>query len=228
MTNKAIIFDSGTLISLSMSGLLDSVRDLKKIFNGHFLITKDVKEEIIDKPLTIKKFELEALRIKQLLDDGILESSEVMKINKEEIDAEKNKIMNLANSTFYARGKEIHIIDFGEASCLALSKILSEKKIENVIAVDERITRLLGERPENIKKIMNNKLHMNITSSKENYKFFQEFKFIRSTELIYVAYKKGLIDIKDGGMVLDALLYALMLKGCSISSDEFDEIKRMN
>ncbi|MFA4952734.1 MAG: hypothetical protein WC584_00770 [Candidatus Pacearchaeota archaeon] len=225
--NKAIIFDSGTLISLSMSGLLDSIRDLKRIFNGHFLITKDVKEEIIDKPLTIKKFELEALRIKQLLDDGVLESSDVMKISKEEIDAEKNKFINIANATFYARGKEIHIIDFGEASCLALSKILSEKKIENVIAVDERTTRLLGEKPDNIKKIMGNKLHTNINSNKENYKLFQGFKFIRSTELIYVAYKKGFINIKDGTTVLDALLYALMFSGCSISSTEINDIKKM-
>ena len=224
---KAIIFDSGTLISLSMSGLLDEIRSLKKIFDGHFLITKDVKEEIIDKPLTIKRFELEALRIKQLLDDGILEKSDVMKVSEKEIDSRKLEFTNIANATFQAKGRDIHIIDFGEASCLALSKILSEKKIENVIAVDERTTRLLGEKPENIKKIMGDKLHTNITSKKENYKFFQGFKFIRSSELIYVAYKNGFIEVKDGEIVLDALLYALMFSGCSISSAEIDEIKKM-
>ena len=52
---KAIIFDSGTLISFSMNGLLPELRELKKIFNGKFLITKDVKREVIDKPIKIKE-----------------------------------------------------------------------------------------------------------------------------------------------------------------------------
>ena len=38
---KAIVFDSGTLISLSMNGLVDELRDLKNIFKGNFFITKD-------------------------------------------------------------------------------------------------------------------------------------------------------------------------------------------
>ena len=227
MMNKAIVFDSGTLISLSMNGLVYELRDLKKIFKGNFLITKDVKAEVIDKPLTIKRFELEALRIKQLLDDGVLEVPKVVGVAEDRINLETSKFLDIGNTTFQSKGKDIHIIDSGEASCLALSKILSEKKIENVIAVDERTTRLLGEKPENIKKIMNDKFHINITSNKENYKFFQGFKFVRSTELIYVAYKKGFIDIKDGGIVLDALLYALMFGGCSVSSAEIDEIKKL-
>ena len=178
---KAIIFDSGTLISLSMTGLIDELRDLKKIFNGHFLITKDVKREVIDKPLTIKRFELEALRVKQLLDEKILEMPDSLKIDENFLSEKTKEIMDIANSTFIAKGKEIHLIDSGEASCLALSKILTDKKIENVIGVDERTTRLLGEKPENIKKTMGKKLQTKITSKKENYKFFKGFKFIRST-----------------------------------------------
>lgn len=228
MTNKAIVFDSGTLISLSMNGLTEELRDLKRIFRGNFFVTKDVVAEVIDKPLTIKRFELEALRIKQLLDEGVLENPKVIGISDGKIDFEKSKFLDIANATFQSKGKNIHIIDSGEASCLALSKILNERKIENVIAVDERITRLLGEKPENIKKIMESKLHASITSNKENYKFFQGFRFVRSTELIYVAYKNGFINVKGGEIVLDALLYALMLNGCSISPDEINEIKKMS
>ena len=224
---KAIIFDAGTLISLSMNGLVNELRDLKKIFKGQFLITKDVKREVIDKPLTIKRFELEALRVKQLLDEKILEMPDSLKIDENFLSEKTKEIMDIANSTFIAKGKEIHLIDSGEASCLALSKILTDKKIENVIGVDERTTRLLGEKPENIKKTMGKKLQTKITSKKENYKFFKGFKFIRSTELIYVAYKKGFIDIKDGDLVLDALLYALMFKGCAISTSEIKEIKSL-
>ena len=56
--NKAIIFDSGTLISFSINGLTEMIKDLKGIFKGKFLITQDVKREVIDIPLKIKKFEL--------------------------------------------------------------------------------------------------------------------------------------------------------------------------
>ena len=224
---KAIIFDSGTLISLSMNGLVDELRDLKKIFKGHFLITKDVEHEVVDKPLTIKRFELEALRVKQLLDDKILETSSVVGVSEDEVISKRIEFADIANSTFQAKGEDIHLIDSGEASCLALSKILTDKKIENVIAVDERTTRLLGENPENLKNTMGKKFHTNINSRKENYSFFKGFKFIRSSEVIYVAYKKGLIDIKDGNLVLDALLYALMFKGCAISPSEISEIKNL-
>ena len=78
---KILIFDSSTLISFSMNGLYDELAKLKKIFNGKFIITEDVKREVIDKPLTIKRFELEALRIKQMLDEKILEMPEAIGVS---------------------------------------------------------------------------------------------------------------------------------------------------
>lgn len=63
---KAIIFDAGALITISMNGLDKELIRLKGIFDGVFLITQQVKKEVIDKPLTIKNFELEALRTKKL------------------------------------------------------------------------------------------------------------------------------------------------------------------
>ena len=227
MTDKVIIFDSGTLISLSMNGLLNLVKKLKGIFHGKFIITNEVKKEIIDKPITIKRFELEALKIKQLVGEGVLEFPTSLKISDAEISKKTNEILDIANNTFMANGKSIHIIDSGEASCLALSKILDKKKIKNVIAVDERTTRILGEKPENMKKLLGKKLHTNINPKPQNFKFFGGFKFIRSAELVYVAYKKGLVDIKDGKLLLDALLYAVKFKGCAISGDEIREIKKL-
>ena len=63
--------------------------------------------------------------------------------------------------------------------------------------------------------------------AKKNFKFFEGFKFIRSAELIYVAYKKNVTRIKDGKDVLDALLYAVKFSGCAISGDEIKEMKRI-
>ncbi|MBS3094089.1 hypothetical protein J4474_00335 [Candidatus Pacearchaeota archaeon] len=223
---KAIIFDSGSLISLSMNGLLPELKKLKSFFDGKFIITEEVKREIIDKPLTIKRFELEALRLRQLLNEGVLELPISLGIKKEELSKKTEEISDIANRTFTAKGKEIHLIDSGETSCLALSRILNEKKINNVIAVDERTTRMLGEKPENLQNLLQKKMHTQIKFNRENFKFFDGLKFIRSAELVYVMHKKGVIQL-DGETTLDALLWAVKLNGCSISEDEIQEIKKI-
>ncbi len=225
--NKAIIFDAGTLISLSMNGLVDELRKLKKIFNGSFLITNQVKAEVIDKPITIKQFELEALRTKKLLDDGILELADYFGYENSIIEEKAREIMEIANSFFQSSRGWVNIMQLGEASCLALSKMMNEKKIKNVIAIDERTTRMLIEKPENLKELLEKKLHTNIHLVKENFGYFKSFQVIRSTELMYVAWKKGLIELKDGVFILDALLYSLKFKGCSVSFEEIEEMKKM-
>jgi len=223
---KAIIFDASTLISLSMNGLFDELKDLKNIFGGKFLITKDVKREIIDKPLTIKRFELEALRLKDLLDRGILEMPSSLNIDEKEIYKEVERIKNIANNTFKAKNSNLYLIDSREASCLVLSKILSDKKVKNIVAVDERTIRMLCEKPDNLKKLLEKKLHTSISAVESNFKYFSGFKFIRSSELLYISYKKGLVKLK-GPIILDALLYAVKFKGCAISDEEIKEIKKI-
>ena len=225
-SNNAIIFDSSTLISLSMNNLFEEIRGLKKIFREKFLITKEVKSEIIDKPLNIKRFELEAIRLKQLLDEGVLEMPSAVGVNDRDISNATRDILEIANKTFYSGNKDIHLIDLGEASALALSKIMTEKDMNNILDVDERTTRMLAEKPESLRKIMEGKLHTKIKTKEQNYVFFKNFRFVRSTELIYVAYKKGIVKSKDKN-ILDALLYALKFKGTAISDEEINEIKKM-
>ena len=223
---KLLIFDSSSIINLTMNGLLDLLRDLKKIFPGKFLITKAVKYETIDRPLQIKKFELGALKIQQLLDDKVIEMPESIGINHDELANMTKEILNNANHSFSAKNEFMHIIDSGEASCLAVSILAKKKGIDNAIVIDERTTRLLGEKPENLEKIFESKLHTKVTMMKKNFPQLPEIKFIRSTELVYVAFKKGLVKLKDG-KVLDALLYATKFKGSSISRDEIEEMKRL-
>lgn len=223
---KAIIFDSGTLISFTMAGLVQELKELRKIFNGKFLITNEVKYELVDKPMGIKRFELEAMKIQQLLDEKFLELPSSIGVKDSKISNEGKNFLDIANNTFSTKKGPVKLIHNGEASSLALSKILTQKGIKNVIAIDERTTRMLSEKPENLKKLMEKKLHMPITAKIENYKLFKEFKFIRSPELVYVAYKKGIVRFKKGP-VLDALLYAVKFKGAAISGDEIREIKRL-
>jgi hypothetical protein len=225
-TNKIIIFDSSTLINFTLNGLTEEFEGLKKIFDGKFIITKEVYAEIVDKPMTIKRFKLEALKIKRLVDEKILEMPSAIGIDDKEISKRTIEVENKANNIFFGRGNAIQLIHSGESSSLALSAILNEKKIDNVLSVDERTTRMLSEKPENLSTLLERKLHTEINVHDENLGYFKNFKFIRSTELMYVAYKKGIVKLTNHN-VLDALLYALKLNGCSISDEEINQIEKI-
>jgi len=224
--NSIIIFDASTLISFSMAGLLPEIKELKKTFKGKFIISQKVKEEAIDTPMKIKRFQLEALKIKELLDEKILELPIALGLDDKIVRAKAIEILDMANTTIYGADKDIHLIDLGEASALAISKMLNDKKIKNVIAIDERTTRSLAETPNELKKYLEGKLHTKMTVKQEKVDFFKQFKFIRSAELIYVAYKKGILRLK-GSENLSAVLYALKYKGCAISGKEIQEIKNL-
>jgi len=222
---KALIFDSSSLITLTMNSLTDLVGDLKKEFKGKFLIPRQVKYETIDRPLQIKKFELAALKNNELIYKKVLELPEILGINQEELKDKTKEILRISNNAFFARDEFMHIIDDGEAGCMALSLLLSKKGIDNVIVIDERTTRMLGESPGNLRKLFESKLHTKV-ELKQDFSFLSKMKFIRSSELVYIAYKKGLVKLKNGN-VLDALLYATKFKGASISIQEIEEIKRL-
>lgn len=223
---KAIIFDAGALISFSMNGITKMIKDLKGVFSGKFIITEEVKKEIIDTPIKIKRFQLEALKIKDLFDEKILELPSSLGIKDSEIQQKTEEFLDIANSTFNGDGKDLKIMDKGEASCLALSKILNKKGIKNIIAIDERTTRVLAENPENLKKFLEKKMHVKISADKKKFEHFTDYKVIRSPELIYIAYKKGLVKLKSE-KALDSLLHAMKFKGASISNGEIEEIKRI-
>ena len=226
MTEKIIIFDASTLITLAMNGLLEELKMLKKIFKGKFIIPNEVKYEAIDRPMKIKRFELEAMKLQNLLEDKIIELPASLSIDSEKISKETETLMSIANTTFEGNGKSIHLIDLGETACLVLSKILTEKGSPNVLAVDERTTRMLCEKPENLKQLFQKKLKVRIKSNQDNYPHFEGFRFIRSSEIAYIAYKKKIIRWKNKD-ILDALLYGVKFKGCAISEDEIKEIKKL-
>jgi len=221
---KALIFDSSSLINLTMNGLIEILIELKKIFNGKLIITQHVKYETIDRQSSIRKYELGSLQIKKLLDTNILEMPSSLGIQEQEIKETTKEILSKVNSSYYAK-EFMHIIDEGEASCLATSLIANKKKIENLIVIDERTTRMIVENPENLRKLFESKLHSRIILQ-ENFDYLKNTKFIRSAELLFVAYKKGLIKLGKEN-VLQALLYASKYKGCAISEEEIREIEKM-
>ncbi|MEI6731990.1 MAG: hypothetical protein WCK90_04915 [archaeon] len=223
---KVLIFDSGTLINLSMNGLLNILENLKRDFDGKFIITNAVKYETIDRPIGIQKFELGALKIQWLLEKGILEMPDSLDVDEKELKALTEKFLTKANHIMQSKGVWIKLVSEAEISCLALSAILSKRKIESLIAVDERTTRLICENPRNLERIMSEKTHQRVTLVETNLEEFQDFRFIRSSEIAFVAYKKGLLRL-SGKKVLEALLYATKYKGSAISYEEIDVLKKL-
>ena len=223
---KALILDSGTLINLSMNGLLYILGELKKISNVKFLATKEVKYETVGRPLNIPRFELGALEIQSLFEQKIIEFPNSLGISEIEIGKRTRDLLETANHSLQSKGQWINIVSEAEISCLALSSILMKKGIENLIAIDERTTRILGEEPERLENLMASKLHRRVLLVGENYKIFAKFTFIRSTELVYVAYKKGLLKLKDP-KALEAALYATKFKGAAVSFEEINVLKKL-
>jgi len=225
MKEKVIVFDAGSLIAFSMNCTLSVFRKLKEDFKGKFIIPKSVEYEIITRPMSIKKYKLGAFRLKALIDEGVLEFPSAVDIKEQEIKKRAGTYLKAANNLFFRDGRAIHLIDDGESACLAVSSILSERGIENVISIDERTTRMLCEKVENLKTLLATKLHTKI-DMKGSAESFKKFRFIRSSELIYVAFKKKLIKNQNKEF-LDALLYAMKFKGCAISAREIKEIEKL-
>ena len=223
---KVLIFDSGPLINFTMNGLLDALSLLKQEFKGKFIITDQVKYEVVDRPLSIHRFELGALKIQSLINSGVLEMPSSMGIKNEEIDKLTQDFMNNANKSLQYKGSWVNIVSPAEMSCLALSFILNEENTRNMIAIDERTTRILCENPERLENLMESKLHQNLDLNPLSLEKFHNFKFLRSPELVYVAYKKGLLGL-NGKKALEAALYATKFKGASISFEEIEELKRL-
>jgi len=201
--------------------LLFILPPLKKIFDGEFYISEVIEYELVERPQKVKKFMLEALMIKKLIDEGVI------KVKADNLIKKQTKVfLDIANNTFKANSEGIKIIHEGEASCLALYNFLPAEK--KAIVVDERTLRMLCENPGNLHKLLENKLHRKIHANEMNYNFFRRFNIIRSTELAYMAHKNGIIRLPANPQkAIEAIFYALKYKGCSISHIEIKEAKNL-
>jgi len=223
---KALILDTGTLINLSMNGLLYILPELAEKTKVKFFITHAVKYEVVDRPMNVPRFELGALRVRNMIDSGAINLPQTLDIPHDQITNKTKELMNLANQSVRSKGNWIKIVSDAEISCLALSTFLTDNKIENMIAVDERTTRLLSEKPQDLEETMSRKLHQKVSLDPKKFKAFKQFKFMRSTELVYIAHKLGVLRVK-GPKALEAALFATKFKGSSVSYEEIKVLKKL-
>jgi predicted nucleic acid-binding protein len=222
---KYLIFDAGPIISMTMNGMLVILERLREKFDGEFILTSQVKKEVVDHPLKIKRYELEAIQVQSLIDKKVFRMADEI-IDPRKLEMEIREVLKRSSGFLRVSdsGERINIIQEGEASCIAFSKLCG---CENVIVVDERTTRLLTEAPTSLENLMERKLHTPLVQEPSLQKYFRDIKYIRSTELIFVAYKRNLIPLKKDKQLLDALLYGMKFKGTAVSSQEIEEMKRL-
>src|SRR3990167_6606878 len=100
----SLFFDMGPLISLTMSRLIWILPLLKEKFGGSFYITPAVQRELIERPLTTKRFEFEALESLKLIREGTLEVYD--KVSGQKI----KSIAAVANSSFFVNEKNVDVL----------------------------------------------------------------------------------------------------------------------
>jgi len=221
---KAVVFDTGPIISLTMNNLLWVIPELKSRFAGEFLIAEAVKIELVDKPLATKKFKFEAIQVRQLVQAGILTvvpDSETRDLSM--------KLLDKAATFYKAQGQFINVVHYGEMSSVAAALIRGA----DALVIDERTTRELIEAPRHLAHHLHSKLHTHIESNELAMREFQSqvkgIRVVRSSELAARAYELGLLnkyllqrDMRK--QVLDAILWGLKLNGCAITSEEIDAL----
>lgn len=228
---KAIIFDSGPLISLTLNNLLWVLEPLKQKYKGDFFITSAVKEEVVDYPLKTKKFKFEGFQVLKSIRDGVLSVFETDYVRKE-----TGKMMDLANNIFEVHGKPFKSLHYPELSVLVAAK---EVKAEAVV-VDEQSTRLLMENPSRMEQLVKKRMHAKVFLNRQCLEEFQSamrhINVIRSTELVTIAYECGFLNKyiakpttipKPKEELLDGLLWGLKLNGCAISEREINQILKV-
>jgi len=223
---KVLFFDSGPIISLVMSRLVWILPELKRHFGGKFYITPAVHRELVERPLSIKRFEFEALQVEKLINEGVLE------LYGQVPEKISTQLVNLANSTFTINNQNIDVIQAGELE--SVSCVL-EGNAEGVV-MDERTLRLFIENGNELESLLEKRFNSNVVAKAENIKQFmlltKKVKIIRSIELVAVAFKLGVLDAyiphqPDGKEVLlDSVLWAVKYNGCAVTDEEIEQIKK--
>ncbi|MEM3372865.1 MAG: hypothetical protein QXF76_01465 [Candidatus Anstonellales archaeon] len=222
---KTVVCDSSVLVCLSNCALMSVIDYLITHAKINFIIPYEVFQECILHADQIKAYAWSSIKIKQMTLKG---SVKVLELNNEEKRIVDN-IYTLGNNSFFAGMNAINIFHKGELEVLALALNRNYK----FIAVDERTTRVFFEDYSLLLKHLEQEFNTRINISSRNINelinMFSDKVFLRSSELLYIAYKKGYFNSfrEDKDKAFEYALYALKYKGCSISFKEINELVKI-
>lgn len=215
------VIDTGTMITLSGTCLMNVFKAFVKTNNINLMISSTVAEESVWKPITNKRFALNAARIKYAMNEKTVK---VVPITGE-IEGLQHKILNIANNCFFTKDGPLQIIQAGEAEALALAKIFDA----HALFIDERTTRSLIENPLRLKQVLERRQETPIRLNEQNIgtmkAMFAGLRMFRSVDLIAAAYEQDLFDheLSHGTLELEAALYAAKYNGCAVSEKEIED-----
>ncbi len=227
---KPLVFDTGPIISLTLNNILWVLESLHEKSGVEFLITPAVYYELIERPLSTKKYKFEALQILPLITRGILK-----KTGTPELASKADELLETANHTYRACGNWIKIVHKGEMESIACAILMGS----DTLVIDERTTRVLIESPRLLEKQLSKKLHTGVEVNQENLEKLKielkDLKVIRSFELATIAYELGLLNIfaqkEEESIVpdirravLEGVLWGVKLSGCSVRREEIYEV----
>jgi predicted nucleic acid-binding protein len=215
MPDKTVVADSSSIISLALNCMSSALTEM----GVKLLVTDEIYEEIILRPMGSKRYALESMRIKKLFSEGVISI-----MNPEPLITQE--IMDLSNSVYRVKKHPLRLIHKGEAAALAL---LSGIEAEALL-IDERTTRMLIEDPGTLQRVLSSQLGRHVDIDVEKLAALDDIlpdvRIIRSSEIAAVAYEKGILGRNLGNSGKEALmatLYALKFSGCAISWHEIDE-----
>ena len=213
-----VVFDSSSLISVSQTCLINILGRLKEETGAEFIIPKAVFDESVQRPISIKRFELNAVRIKRAIDKGWFK---VMEVSDKSL---FNEIDEASNNCFFINGQPVKLLQLGEIEALAIIKEIGAE----ALAIDERTTRMLIESPKHLQRILEARKRRQIKIDKRNSNLmeamFGGIAIVRSVELIALAHELGILEeeLPKGEQGLEAALFAAKYSGCAVSSREIN------
>ncbi|MBU0636192.1 hypothetical protein KKE06_04165 [Candidatus Micrarchaeota archaeon] len=221
-----IIFDSSSLISLSEKCFFELLKKIQSHSGARFLITPSVWRETVEKPQHIKRFELNAVRVQQAIEDNWLEV--VQPTPQSQVLAKQ--IEEKSNHCFFVNENPLRILQAGEIESMAIYISLKA----DALVIDERTARMLIEEPLRLHNYISMKHDKKIQKNEANLKAiqeqFQKTVIVRSSDLLAWAYQHDLFkyELSQTKQALEAALYAVKFSGCAISSNEIKEFITKN
>jgi predicted nucleic acid-binding protein len=211
-----MVFDTSSLISVSQTCLINIFGGLKQKLGADFVVPQAVYFEAVQRPISIRRFELNAVRLKRAIDLGWFR---VMQVGDKGVFRE---IDYAANNCFFIKNRPVRLLQKGEIEALALVKELGAR----ALAVDERTTRMILENPQDLEDLMEQRKRAEIELDKGNVSklqgLFKGLSIVRSVELIAFASELGLLEkeLPKGKQSLEAALFAAKYSGCAVSAKE--------
>jgi hypothetical protein len=184
---------------------------------------ESVAYETITKPLKIRRYELNALFIQELLKEDILR---VVDLNAEHKTLSKN-LHEFANKCLYVGKRSLSVIHRAECDCLALVDQIGAQ----ALAMDERTLRMLVEAPKKLAQLLQYRIGKPVKLEPQNYRKFKgllpKLCIVRSVELAAFGFEEELCGYSTNHKIaLEAVLFALKFHGCGVSMREIEQYLR--